>query len=577
MENNNKSQAEIYREERKARLAKEAEKKAKKAPSISKRKKLATKIISIVLVVAIALGAFGGILNFFGIPQRVIKIKVANDTTCSFTVAEFNLFYFNTWSNLCSTAQQYQYYGMDMGFDYNKSPEKQSLTREIATAVGLDFDKLGVENPTWADAIRYLAVNQLVEIKYLAIQAEKAGLKLEEAELKEIDSAIETQRTTAKENDYSLDRWMRTQLGNGINEKVFRELYEDQILANKYYEKFVDDTTKAITTEQINEKYEADKKSFDLVDVRFYSFTAEAVKVAEDATEDEEKAAIEKAQSEAKAKAEAFLAGVKDEETFIAEAKKAILTADNKSTKDPDETTDYSDATYTEFEQMGTGAADWVYSADRKIGDKTVIDLGNGTYGVFYMVGLPHKDMSTNSHSVRHILVAFPTDETTGEVKKLSDSEKATYKAKAQAILDEYLKNPTEENFAALATSKTEDPGSKENGGLYEDLNAGTSFVQPFKDWYLDSSRKVGDTGIIETDYGYHVMYYAKAVGVSWEEAVKSVIVDEKINAFYTEKIDTLLASVNAKSLTMKWAVNAEIKHIEKTLAYSASSSSQLY
>ena len=38
--NNNKSQAEIYREERKARLAKEAAKKAKKSPKLSKTKKI---------------------------------------------------------------------------------------------------------------------------------------------------------------------------------------------------------------------------------------------------------------------------------------------------------------------------------------------------------------------------------------------------------------------------------------------------------------------------------------------------------------------------------------------------------
>ena len=131
---NNKSQAEIYREERKARLAKEAEKKAKRSPKISKTKKLVSKVIAIVLAVAIGLGAFGGILNFFGIPQKVVKIKVADDTTCSFTVAEFNFFYFTVWNNLCSTAEQYAYYGMSMGFDHSKSPDAQELTKDTAAS-----------------------------------------------------------------------------------------------------------------------------------------------------------------------------------------------------------------------------------------------------------------------------------------------------------------------------------------------------------------------------------------------------------------------------------------------------------
>ena len=443
---NNKSQAEIYREERKARLAKEAEKKAKKSPKISKTKKLVSKVIAIVLAIAIGIGAFGGILNFFGIPQKIVKIKVADDTTCSFTVAEFNFFYFNVWSNLCSTAEQYAYYGMDMGFDYTKSPEAQKLTKDIATSVGLDFDALGVENPTWADAIRYLTVNQLVEIKFLAAQAEKAGLTLSEDEVKEIDSAIESYRKSAKESDYSLDRWLRTQIGNGVTEKVYRTVYEDQLLATKYYEKFEADTTAAITTDDINNKYNAEKDNFDIIDIRFYSFTAESVKVSADATEEEKKVATDKANADAKAKADAFLANVKDEASFINEAKKAILTEDNKSTKDPDEVTNYNAATYAELEQMSEDAAKWAYDDARKVGDKTVVDFGNGTYGIFYMVNVAHKDMSTNAHDVRHILVSFPTDEETGKTKALTTAEKATYKAKAQAILDEYLKNPTEEN-----------------------------------------------------------------------------------------------------------------------------------
>lgn len=573
MENNNKSQAEIYREERKARLAKEAEKKARKSPQLSKTKKVVGKVIAIVLAIAIGIGAFGGVLNFFGIPQKVIKINV-KDTTCSFTVAEFNFFYYNVWNNLCSTAQQYAYYGMDMGYDYTKSPAKQTLTKDTASSIGLDFDAIGVEEATWADAIRYLAANQIVEIKYFANLAEKEGLTLTEDELAEIDTEIESARTNAKNNDYSLDRWFRTNLGNGIDEKVVRQVYEEQYLAQKYYEKYEADTTAAITEAQINDKYNADKDSFDLVDIRYYEFTTKTPTLADDATTEEKEAATKKAQEETKAKAEAFLANVKDEASFISEAKKAILTADNKSTKDPDEVTNYNDATYAELEQYSEDGAKWVYDDARQVGDKTVIDLGNGSYAVVYMVTLPHKDMSIYSHAVRHILVAFPEDEETGETKELTTSEKATYKAKAQEILDEYLKNPTEENFANLAKEKTEDPGSKDNGGLYEDLNADTSFVEPFKDWYLDASRKAGDTGIIETDYGYHVMYYSKATGVTWSENVKSMILSEAIEKLYAENVDVITNSINVNSLALKWAVNAETKHIEKLLAYSASSNS---
>ena len=32
--------------------------------------------------------------------------------------------------------------------------------------------------------------------------------------------------------------------------------------------------------------------------------------------------------------------------------------------------------------------------------------------------------------------------------------------------------------------------------------------VQAFNDWCFAEDRKVGDTGLVETDYGWHVMYY---------------------------------------------------------------------
>ena len=72
---NNKTQAELYREERKERLAKAAAKKSKNPMSV-KAQKTAKKVIAIVLAVVIGLGAVIGVLNFFDIPQRTVKISI---------------------------------------------------------------------------------------------------------------------------------------------------------------------------------------------------------------------------------------------------------------------------------------------------------------------------------------------------------------------------------------------------------------------------------------------------------------------------------------------------------------------
>lgn len=68
-----KSAAEAYREERKQRMAKAAKKQTKKNPKAAKAGRIVGKVIAIVLAVAICLAAVGGILNFFGVPQRCLK------------------------------------------------------------------------------------------------------------------------------------------------------------------------------------------------------------------------------------------------------------------------------------------------------------------------------------------------------------------------------------------------------------------------------------------------------------------------------------------------------------------------
>ena len=258
---NNKTQAEIYREERKERLAKAAAKQAKKSPKFSKTKKVVGKVIAIVIAVAIGLGAIGGILNFFGAPQKALKVTIGN-TDYTFTVAEYNYYYYNTWYSYQSNAYQYEtYYGEGMGktllgFDYKTAPAQQKYTEEIAAVTGLTLEDLGnPENPTWADAFSYATVSQILQIKFGAAKAAEAGLTLTEEQEKEIDKYIEDARENAKKYDYSLDRWLHAQIGKGISEKLVRQMQEESHLATAYYEKLEKDTTNAITDEQINTEY----------------------------------------------------------------------------------------------------------------------------------------------------------------------------------------------------------------------------------------------------------------------------------------------------------------------------------
>ncbi|NLA81485.1 MAG: hypothetical protein GX849_01380, partial [Clostridiaceae bacterium] len=58
-----------------------------------------------------------------------------------------------------------------------------------------------------------------------------------------------------------------------------------------------------------------------------------------------------------------------------------------------------------------------------------------------------------------------------------------------------------------LVVEHSKDLGSVSNGGLYADVAAG-SMVPEFEKWSVEEGRKEGDTGIVKTTYGYHIMYF---------------------------------------------------------------------
>lgn len=143
-----------------------------------------------------------------------------------------------------------------------------------------------------------------------------------------------------------------------------------------------------------------------------------------------------------------------------------------------------------------------------------------------------------NYVDVRHILIQVEggtTDE--NGATTYSDEEWAACEAEAQAILDAWLTgDKTEESFAALANEKSEDPGSNTTGGLYEDVYEG-QMVAPFEEWCFDESRQYGDYGLVQTSYGYHVMFYVGSEPI-WISYVESDWGTEQANQF----VETLAA-----------------------------------
>ena len=152
---------------------------------------------------------------------------------------------------------------------------------------------------------------------------------------------------------------------------------------------------------------------------------------------------------------------------------------------------------------------------------------------------------SGNYYNVRHILIAPEGGATSG---KYTDADWESWRVKAHGVLDNFLAGEaTEAKFAELANELSADTAI--SGGLYSNLTKSTNFVEEFKAWYLDETRKPGDTGIVKSAHGYHIMYFSGSRPI-WEHETETMML--------TEKTDAAL-----KAAEDKWAMTVDYKQIK--------------
>ncbi len=133
--------------------------------------------------------------------------------------------------------------------------------------------------------------------------------------------------------------------------------------------------------------------------------------------------------------------------------------------------------------------------------------------------------------TARHILVeATVADDMTGTEQ---ETAKANALTEANAIIAE-LQNSTnlEEDFSNKAKEVSDDPGSKETGGLYENFTNESGFVDEFWEASLNLATGTMTTTPVETEFGYHIIYK-----VSQQEKPTLDSVRDKIITDLTEEL----------------------------------------
>lgn len=143
-------------------------------------------------------------------------------------------------------------------------------------------------------------------------------------------------------------------------------------------------------------------------------------------------------------------------------------------------------------------------------------------------------DFNTKLCKVRHILISAPK----GETKKIEAAQK-----KADSI----VKLLNKDNFADFVNRFSEDPGSKEKGGVYEDF-LDYEMVPEFSAFSTD--KPIGTIGTVKTDFGIHIIEVMdrKAVKYPVLALVQKTLVASQETIDYTEsEIYNILYKLDAK------------------------------
>ena len=178
--------------------------------------------------------------------------------------------------------------------------------------------------------------------------------------------------------------------------------------------------------------------------------------------------------------------------------------------------------------------------------------VSNGNQCISRMIGRK----GNASAKASHILLAYK-----GAPQSAATRTKEEAQALANDLLAQVKANPG--NFAMLAMTNSDDPGSKNNGGVYDNITPG-QMVPKFNDFVFNNA--TGTIGVVETDYGFHVIqvldkYEAVLMGTVAQKIQPS---EATIDAIYT-KASQLEADANENSDFAALAKKAGLEVIPAT------------
>ncbi len=453
----------------------------------------------VILAVLLAVVFVGGLLWAFGALGRKNKPEPDTSGTAATDTVAMKSENYSVTTGMMAFDMEYWYLSFQNYYSYYLS------------YLGLDTSKPLKDQPaytgegSWLDFFADYARKDAEYMLLLNEEARQNGLALDD----EAKAAVEQYMT---ETDLSA-------FHNGVAEADVREfwtLYQTAMMQEKaIYDSF------SFTDEDVEQMYQASPAAYQVCDYATVFFS-----VGENgqfATTDEAAAEMAK------------LTACTDAASFGKAAVDYLVSTGDYETRE-----EAQEAYETNYVNNGAaysaedGISDWLFAADTAVGDVKTVNNTSGI-SVYMLTGAPRRNES-RTVNVRHILL---TADGCG-------SEEAAAQ-KAEELLTEWQNGEaTSESFATLAAANSED-GSSTEGGLIADITPGQT-VPEFNDWCFDAARKHGDSGIVKSAYGYHVMYFEDST-TAWYSAAKTALEDTTYDKIYTALREKYPISINEDAL----------------------------
>ena len=504
-----------------------------------------TFVTAMLLVVVIALGVLGvRAVNNSGIIQKNTIAATIGDNKLN--SVEMGYYYTDTVN---------QYYS-DMYTQFGESTETYLQAMGLDLHTPLDEQEQDSETgTTWAEYFMDMAITQAKNDYAMAAAADAESFKLGDEEQASLDNAEANLNTYATLYGFSnADQYLRAMYGYGSNVESYKAYSQRSAVAAAYIATHYEDLTYDDAALRSHEKDSFDKYSSFTYDSSYLSYTefreggeedAEGNKTYTNEEDDAARAALKAAAEDMATATSLEELKAKAETVKVNENSEVVVNS-------------YENQLYS---AINSTLAEWLADSERKEGDIAAIPnevttenedgtettTVNGYYVALYHSKNENKDAMSN---VRHLLVAFEcAEEGEHDHEEFSDEEKAAAKTEAEGYLKTWIEGEkTEESFIELVKEHSDDTSASE-GGLFENVNPSSNYVPNFLNWSIDNARKPGDCEVIETEYGYHVMYY---VGDT-EMTYRDYMISEEMRAkdheeWYNGIIDAVEAKVGNTS-----------------------------